>query len=122
MLVDPQWFRAVSWRREPRARYAYRNLLVAVEAGAARITLNRPEKRNALSLELMQELTAALCEVSAQAATRAIVIEGAGPAFYRELFGACTVLMETIPDLAQPVNREGPRDRDRRRLPARGGV
>ncbi len=97
----------------------YQNVLVALDAGAARITLNRPEKRNALSLELMQELTVALREVSAQAATRSIVIEGAGPAFsaghdlsemigrdeafYRELFGACTVLMETIHDLPQPV-------------------
>jgi enoyl-CoA hydratase/carnithine racemase len=97
----------------------YRNLLVAVDAGEARITLNRPEKRNALSLELMQELTAALRDVSAQTPTRAIVLEGAGPAFsaghdlsemidrdqafYHELFGACTVLMETIHDVPQPV-------------------
>jgi enoyl-CoA hydratase/carnithine racemase len=96
-----------------------RNLLVAVEAGAARITLNRPDKRNALSLELMEELIAALREVSAQTVTQAIVIEGAGPAFsaghdlsemigrdeafYRELFAACTVMMETIHELPQPV-------------------
>jgi enoyl-CoA hydratase/carnithine racemase len=96
-----------------------RNLLVAVEAGAARITLNRPDKRNALSLELMEELIAALREVSAQTVTHAIVIEGAGPAFsaghdlsemigrdeafYRELFAACTVMMETIHELPQPV-------------------
>ena len=38
----------------------YRNLLVSTDEPAARITLNRPEKRNALSLELMQELIAAL--------------------------------------------------------------
>ncbi len=97
----------------------YRNLLVAVDAEEARITLNRPEKRNALSLELMQELTTALRDVSAQSQTRAIVLEGAGAAFsaghdlsemidrdeafYRELFGACTVLMETIHEVAQPV-------------------
>jgi enoyl-CoA hydratase/carnithine racemase len=98
---------------------AYRNLLVSIEGSSARITLNRPEKRNALSLELMRELTAALRDVSGREATRAIVVEGAGPAFsaghdlsemisrddafYRELFGACTVLMETIHDLPQPV-------------------
>ncbi len=97
----------------------YRNLLVAVDEGQARITLNRPEKRNALSLELMEELIAALHEVSAQAVTRAIVLAGAGPAFsaghdlsemvgrdeafFRELFGVCTVLMETIHELPQPV-------------------
>ncbi len=97
----------------------YLNLLVAADEGQAYVTLNRPEKRNALSLELMEELIAALREVSAQAATRAIVLAGAGPAFsaghdlsemvgrdeafYRELFGVCTLLMETIHELPQPV-------------------
>ena len=97
----------------------YRNLLVTANAGAARITLNRPDKRNALSLELMEELIAALREAAAQTLTQAIVIEGAGPAFsaghdlsemigrdeafYRELFAVCTVMMETIHELPQPV-------------------
>ena len=58
----------------------FANLLV--ERGqTARITLNRPEKRNALSLELMEELIRALESVGADADTRTIVIEGAGPAF-----------------------------------------
>jgi enoyl-CoA hydratase/carnithine racemase len=97
----------------------YRNLLVAAEGSAARIVLNRPEKRNALSLELMEEMIAALREVSARAATRAIVIEGAGPAFSAghdlsemigreesflgELFDRCTAMMEAIHALPQPV-------------------
>jgi enoyl-CoA hydratase/carnithine racemase len=97
----------------------YRNVLVAADGPATRITLNRPEKRNALSLELMGELTAALREASSQPGTRVIVLEGAGPAFsaghdlsemigredafYRELFGVCTVMMETIHELPQPV-------------------
>ncbi len=96
----------------------YRSLLVTGEE-VARITLNRPEKRNALSLELMEELIGALREVSSRTSTRAIVLEGAGPAFsaghdlsemigrdeefYGELFGVCTVLMETVHDLPQPV-------------------
>jgi enoyl-CoA hydratase/carnithine racemase len=98
---------------------AYRNLLVEADQAAARITLNRPDKRNALSLELLRELTIALREASARLATRAIVIEGAGrafsaghdlaemigrdDAFFTELFGACTVMMETIHELPQPV-------------------
>jgi enoyl-CoA hydratase/carnithine racemase len=93
--------------------------LVAADGPTARITLNRPERRNALSLELLAELTAALSEISAQPGIRAVVIEGAGPAFsaghdlsemiardeafFRELFGACTVMMEAIHDLPQPV-------------------
>jgi enoyl-CoA hydratase/carnithine racemase len=97
----------------------YRSLLVTTDQATARITLNRPDKRNALSLELLQELTAALREISARTETRAIVIEGAGAAFsaghdlsemigrdggfYRELFGACTIMMQTIHQLPQPV-------------------
>ena len=97
----------------------YRNLLVHTDGPATRITLNRPEKRNALSLELMQELIAALRAASAHPDTRAIVIEAAGPAFSAghdlsemisreeafldELFATCTQLMQTIHELPQPV-------------------
>jgi enoyl-CoA hydratase/carnithine racemase len=97
----------------------YRNLLVTLDGSAARIVLNRPEKRNALSLELMEEVTAALREVSARSDTRAIVIEGAGRAFSaghdlsemtgrnREflayLFDRCSVMMKTLHEVPQPV-------------------
>lgn len=97
----------------------YRNVLVTVEGSAGRIVLNRPEKRNALSLELMDEVIVALRELSSQSTTRVIVIEGGGPAFsaghdlsemigreeafFRHLFGVCTVMMETIHELPQPV-------------------
>jgi len=97
----------------------YRNVVVVSDGAAGRIKLNRPEKRNALSLELMEELIAALREVSARDSVRAIVIEGAGPAFsaghdlsemidrdeafFSHLFDVCTVMMETIHDLPQPV-------------------
>jgi enoyl-CoA hydratase/carnithine racemase len=86
---------------------------------AARITLNRPDKRNALSLELMQDLIASLRRVSANPGVRVIVLEAAGPAFsaghdlsemigrdvpfFQRLFDVCTELMETIHHLPQPV-------------------
>jgi enoyl-CoA hydratase/carnithine racemase len=94
-------------------------VIVRREPPAARVTLNRPDKRNALSLELMLELTAVLRELGQDASARAIVIEGAGPAFsgghdlaemvgrdlafYQELFDVCTELMQTIHRLPQPV-------------------
>ncbi len=97
----------------------FRHVLVEVEPPAATITLNRPEKRNALSLELMQEVIEALQQAGARPGVRAIVIEGAGPAFsaghdlgemvgrepafYQELFDVCTVMMEAIHRLPQPV-------------------
>jgi enoyl-CoA hydratase/carnithine racemase len=98
---------------------AYRNVLVTRDGSAARIVLNRPDKRNALSLDLMEEMIAALREVSAQRDTRAIVIEGAGPAFsaghdlsemigrdrefLAHLFDRCSVMMETLHEVPQPV-------------------
>jgi enoyl-CoA hydratase/carnithine racemase len=97
----------------------YRDPLVSTDGPAARITLNRPEKRNALSLELMQELIGALRAVAAHPETRAIVVDAAGPAFSAghdlsemvgrdeafldELFATCTQLMQTIHELPQPV-------------------
>ena len=48
---------------------AYRNLRVTRDGSAARIVLNRPQKRNALSLELMEEMIAALREVPHDAPT-----------------------------------------------------
>jgi enoyl-CoA hydratase/carnithine racemase len=107
------------YRRVSASATGYRNLLVRAEGPAARIVLNRPEKRNALSLELMEELTDALESIAARPEVRAIVIEGAGPAFsaghdlaemvdrepefYDRLFEACTVMMETIHRVPQPV-------------------
>jgi len=97
----------------------FRTVLVDRDGVAARVTLNRPEKRNALSLELMEELIGALETVAADAEVRAIVIDGAGPAFsaghdlsemigrelpfYERLFDVCTVMMETIHRVPQPV-------------------
>ena len=97
----------------------YRNLLVSQHGPAGRIVLNRPERRNALSGELIEELTTALHDISAQDGVRAVVIEGAGAAFSaghdlsemidREedflgsLFDRCTVMMNTVHELPQPV-------------------
>src|SRR5260370_15055886 len=54
----------------------FADLILKEEGPVTEITLNRPEKRNALSLSLMKELTAAL----GQAGGRVIVIGGAGAA------------------------------------------
>ena len=94
-------------------------VLVRQDGPAARVTLNRPDKRNALSLELMQQLTATLRRVAGERETRAIVLEASGPAFsaghdlsemigrdvpfFQRLFDVCAELMETIHRLPQPV-------------------
>ncbi len=58
-----------------------RLVLYAVEDGVATITLNRPDKLNALSRPLYAELEAALHAADAADAVRVIVLTGAGRAF-----------------------------------------
>ena len=95
------------------------HLLLERDGGTARVTLNRPDRRNALSFALMTELREVLEALGADPATRAIVIAGAGPGFsaghdlselvgrdaefYDRLFDECTRLMEAIHLVPQPV-------------------
>ncbi len=55
--------------------------LYAVEGSIARITLNRPEKRNALNDELIAGIKSGLREAAAEPAVRVVVISGAGKDF-----------------------------------------
>ena len=96
-----------------------RLLLVERERDTATLTLNRPQQRNALSLELMGQVIEALDELGADPAVRVVILAGAGPAFcaghdlgemvgleldgYREVFAVCTRMMNAIHDLPQPV-------------------
>ena len=52
-----------------------------VENGRARITLSRPDKRNALSMELVEEYRDALWEADDNKAVHCVVVKGAGSAF-----------------------------------------
>jgi methylglutaconyl-CoA hydratase len=58
----------------------FQTLQLESNAGIATITLNRPEKRNALSIELLNELLAALEEVERSEA-QVVTLTGAGKAF-----------------------------------------
>ena len=81
--------------------------------------MNRPERRNALSLTMMTDLIAAFRTLARLPETRVIVLASNGPAFsaghdlrelngrdlnaYREIFDVCTQLMATIQEIPQPV-------------------
>ena len=82
--------------------------------------LNRPERRNALSLALMHEVIDTLDDIAADHATRVVIVEGSGPAFsaghdlaemtatrdagfYEELFSTCVRMMTRVHELPQPV-------------------
>lgn len=49
--------------------------------GAVKLTLNRPEKRNALNIDLMRQLNEKLLEIEKDEKIRVIVLEGAGESF-----------------------------------------
>jgi 2-(1,2-epoxy-1,2-dihydrophenyl)acetyl-CoA isomerase len=57
------------------------DLLAHVERGVGVVTLNRPERRNALSPEMLAGLAAVLAELEAADDVRALVLTGAGGAF-----------------------------------------
>ncbi|MGB0693760.1 MAG: crotonase/enoyl-CoA hydratase family protein, partial [Pseudomonadales bacterium] len=52
-----------------------------VDQGRARITLNRPEKRNALSIEMVEELRNALWEADDDKSVHCVILRGAGNSF-----------------------------------------
>jgi enoyl-CoA hydratase/carnithine racemase len=59
----------------------YENILYAVDDRVATITLNRPERMNALSPPLLKELHAAFDKADADRKVKAIIMTGAGAAF-----------------------------------------
>lgn len=96
---------------------------VLVERGPiARVTLDRPERRNPLSLQMMREATAAIRELGDDSSCAVVVITGSGPALSaghelgemvdrtleqeREVFATCVELMECIQAIRQPVIAE----------------
>jgi enoyl-CoA hydratase/carnithine racemase len=100
---------------------AYETLLTSVTAGVARITLNRPDVRNALSRTLIQELAGALAAFEADPAARVIVLSGAGDKAFcagadlkgvgdrgttlqaRESFGGLAGILESLTAMRTPV-------------------
>ncbi len=97
-------------------------LTVTREASAVVVTLNRPERRNALSTGMARELLACLDETGRDPAIRAVILAAAGPVFcsghdlsemtgremheYRLIFDLCSELMMKIPSIPQPVIAE----------------
>lgn len=100
----------------------YKNISFATEDNIAIVTLNRPQRRNTLSLALMRELIDCLNAIENRRDVRVVILAAAGRAFssghdlsemvgrepdaYRELFGVCTDLMAKLQSIPQPVIAE----------------
>jgi enoyl-CoA hydratase/carnithine racemase len=96
----------------------YQHILLSTDGPITTITLNRPEKRNALALDVMQELLLAFQTV-ARSEARGVILAANGPVFSaghnfgdmagatleetRHLFNVCTVMMDAIQSMPQPV-------------------
>src|ERR1700757_2785915 len=103
-------------------RTTYENLLLGYEGDVAVVTLNRPAKRNALSLELMLELIQCLDEIESNKEASVVILAAAGKVFssghdlsemvgrdisaYREIFDVCSQLMLRLQSIPQPVIAE----------------
>jgi enoyl-CoA hydratase/carnithine racemase len=97
---------------------SYHHVIVDLNEPFATVTLNRPEKRNALSLDVMLEVTEAFRAVGSSSAVGAILAAN-GPVFSAghnfgdlaganleqatHLFDVCTEMMDTIQSIPQPV-------------------
>ncbi|MBI5090269.1 MAG: enoyl-CoA hydratase/isomerase family protein [Actinobacteria bacterium] len=102
----------------PTAERTYQFLLVSTEGPVTTITLDRPEKRNALAIDVMLEVTDALRAVG-QSDALCVVLAANGPVFSaghnfgdmagatlaqaRRLFEICTEMMDAIQSIPQPV-------------------
>ena len=96
-------------------------VLVEKSYPMAWLTLNRPEKRNALGLDVMREIIGKLEEIATDAQIRVLVLRANGPVFsaghdikemvshsheasyLREIFSTCNRMMLTIHRMPQPV-------------------
>jgi enoyl-CoA hydratase/carnithine racemase len=101
---------------------SYQHITLNMEGGTAVVTLNRPARRNALALDMMQELIQCFDALAVNREARAVIVAAAGNVFcsghdlgemvgknineYRHLFDVCTVLMTRIQSLPQPVIAE----------------
>src|SRR5215831_20183546 len=101
---------------------AYESIRFHTEGNFAVITLSRPQRRNALSLGLMQEVIECLHTVGERRDLRAVILAAEGTVFssghdlsemvgreiseYRRVFDVCTELMTTLQSIPQPVIAE----------------
>ncbi|MGZ3618002.1 MAG: enoyl-CoA hydratase-related protein [Ktedonobacteraceae bacterium] len=97
---------------------SYELIILEYKGDFATITMNNPQRRNALSLKHMLELTSAFQEVG-ESSTLGVILAANGPAFcaghdfadvvdrdlvaVRKLLKVCTTLMDTIQEIPQPV-------------------
>jgi len=98
---------------------AYGEIQVEMDGAVVTVALNRPDKRNALSLNLMKEMVNCLSTIGQNGKAKVVVLRGNGPAFsaghdiremaagdiqeYRTTFATCMEMMLLLHEIPQPV-------------------
>lgn len=96
-------------------------VLLEKEGAVCWLTLNRPEKRNALSMEMISDMQSKLDAIAGDQGVRVVVIRGKGSMFcaghdlremagpqyderhFKKIFSECARMMQTLHRLPQPV-------------------
>ena len=102
----------------------YQRIRLEEMGPVARLTLSWPEKRNALSIQMMEEVTHGLKTLAESPGVRAVILGAEGTAFsaghflaemvdkdlnhQRLVFDTCVEMMETVQGISQPVIAEVP--------------
>ncbi|MEW5721625.1 MAG: enoyl-CoA hydratase [Thermodesulfobacteriota bacterium] len=97
----------------------FNTIKLETEDGLASLVLNRPQKFNALSREMITEMTTALQDLAGDPAVRAVIVRAEGKHFcvghdlgemvdgdtaaYRDIFERCCRLMTLVHEVPQPV-------------------
>jgi enoyl-CoA hydratase/carnithine racemase len=97
----------------------YRDIQVQTDGHISTLLLNRPDKRNALSLNTLEEMSHALKDLARRQETRVVILRGSGPVFsaghdlkelaegtlneYRKIFATCVKMMLLLREIPQPV-------------------
>jgi len=97
----------------------YKEILFSQEAAVGYLTLDNPSKINALSMQMIKEITHVLTEISTDESIKVLVIKATGDHFcaghylaemvnsgvkeYKAIFDQCTRMMMMLHELPQPV-------------------
>ena len=117
--APPNWRPATPRSDQPGGGTFNTHIVCEREGPVATVILDRSERRNALSLELIEELADTFEELRRDTSIRVVVLGARGPAFcaghdlvemrgkdeafFNHLYGSCTEMMTTIHRLPQPV-------------------
>ena len=97
----------------------YKDIQVQTDGRISNLLLNRPGKRNALSLNTLEEMSHALKDLAKRQEVRVVILRGSGQVFsaghdlkelaeggldeYRKIFAACMNMMLLLQEIPQPV-------------------